>query len=73
MSDAPVLTPFTKLSDFVSSVGEPPSQESLNVFFSRMREQGANVSTTVKRALACGAKIAKEVGIDTFCLLLIAG
>ena len=61
MSDAPVLTPFTKLSDFVSSVGERPSQDSLNVYLNRMREQGSDVSATVRKALACGAKIAKEV------------
>lgn len=61
MSDAPVLTPFTKLSDFVSLVGERPSQESMNTYLNRMREQGSDISKTVRKALKCGAEIAKEV------------
>ncbi len=61
MSDAPVLTPFTRLSEFVTLLGERPSQESLNIYLNRMREQGSDVTKTVRKALACGAKIAKEV------------
>ena len=68
MSDAPVLTPFTRLSDFVSSIGERASEESLNIYLHRMREQGSDVSATVRRALACGAKIAKEVRCITLSL-----
>lgn len=61
MSDSPVLTPFEGLSTFISKIGERPSQESFQTYLNRMREQGFNTSATVRKALACGTKIAEEV------------
>ena len=62
MSEAPVLTPLTKLSEFVAKVGEPPSQDSLQIYLQRLREHGFDVSPTLRKALQCGLKIQKEVG-----------
>ena len=62
MSEAPVLTPLTKLSEFVAKVGEPPSQDSLQIYLHRLREHGFDVSPTLRKALQCGLKIQKEVG-----------
>lgn len=61
MSEAPVLTKFTKLADFISRVGERASQETVTTYLQRLREQGCNATTTVKKAIDCGLKIAKEV------------
>ena len=62
MSDAPVLTPLTKLSEFVAKVGEAPSQDSLQIYLQRLREHGFDVSPTLRKTLQCGLKIQREVG-----------
>ena len=61
MSDAPVLSPLIRLSDFIDEVDEPPSQNSLQTYIQRLREHGFDVSATIERALACGAKLSPEV------------
>lgn len=61
MSDAPVLTKFTRLSEFVQDCGERPSQDSLHTYLKRLKEQGHDITTTAKKAVACGVKISKEV------------
>jgi len=62
MSDAPVLSPLTKLPNFIERLGDPPSQSSLQTYIHRMREHGFDVSATVEKALACGANLLAEVG-----------
>lgn len=61
MSEAPVLQPLVPLGTFVTSMGEPPSQGSLELYLNRMKEHGFEVSPTIKKALKCGAKMQKEV------------
>lgn len=66
MSDSPVLTPFRPLAEFISTLGEQPSQDSLHVYLNRLKEHGFNPSATIKKALSCGARIVKEVCELTF-------
>lgn len=61
MSEAPILQPMTPLSSFITTLGEPPSQESLETYLKRMKEWGYEVSPTIQKALKCGAKMQKEV------------
>ena len=75
MSDAPVLSPLTRLSDFIDELDDPPSQDSLQTYIQRLREHGFDVSATIERTLACGAKLSPEVHDSTTLsrLSIIAG
>ena len=61
MSEAPLIKPLTPLGDFITRLGRPPSKAAMNTYFMRLREQGWDVSHTVKKALQCGASLDKEV------------
>lgn len=63
ISEAPVLAPLIPLGEFISKVGRPPSKTGMQVYLQRLREHGFNVSNTVRKALACGAQLDREVGV----------
>jgi hypothetical protein len=64
LSEAPVLTPLTLLGDFVRRVGRPPTSTQLATYLQRLREQGFDVSETVRKVQACGCILEREVGAD---------
>ncbi len=61
MSEAPLITPLTPLGEFITKLGRPAGKTALHTYLMRLREQGWDVSQTVKKALHCGASLEKEV------------
>ena len=61
MSEAPLITPLVPLGDFITKLGRPAGKAALHTYLMRLREQGWDVSQTVKKALHCGATLDKEV------------
>ncbi len=61
MSEAPVITPLTPLGEFITKLGRPAGKTALHTYLMRLREQGWDVSQTVRKALHCGASLEKEV------------
>lgn len=61
MSEAPLITPLTPLGEFITKLGRPAGKTALHTYLMRLREQGWDVSQTVKKALRCGASLEKEV------------
>ena len=61
MSEAPLITPLTPLGEFITKLGRPAGKTALHTYLMRLREQGWDVSQTIKKALHCGASLEKEV------------
>ncbi|DBA96588.1 TPA: hypothetical protein ACH3X1_015451 [Trebouxia sp. C0004] len=61
MSEAPLITPLIPLGEFVTKLGRPAGKTALHTYLMRLREQGWDVSQTVKKALHCGASLEKEM------------
>ncbi|KAL0032292.1 hypothetical protein WJX79_002892 [Trebouxia sp. C0005] len=61
MSEAPLITPLTPLGEFITKLGRPAGKTALHTYLMRLREQGWDVSQTVKKALRCGASLEKEM------------
>ena len=61
VSEAPLLQPLNPLGSFISQLGPVPDKEALAVYLRRMREHGWDVSSTIRKALQCGASIMPEV------------
>ncbi|KAL0049698.1 hypothetical protein WJX82_007869 [Trebouxia sp. C0006] len=61
MSEAPLITPLTPLGEFITNLGRPAGKSALHTYLMRLREQGWDVSQTVKKALHCGASLEKEM------------
>ena len=64
MAESPMITPLVPLGEFITKLGRPPSKDSVNTYIMRLREQGWDVSQTVKKALECGALLEKEVCVS---------
>ena len=60
-SDSPLITAHRSLSDFITEVGLPPSQDSVETWANRMREQGNDVSCILKRIQQHGAALHEQV------------
>ncbi|BDA42016.1 probable BsuMI modification methylase subunit YdiP at N-terminal half [Coccomyxa sp. Obi] len=60
ISEAPLLRPMTLLGDFITKVGRAPDKEALATYFARMREQGFNMESVLRRAQQCGAALNQE-------------
>ena len=67
MSEAPLITPLVPLGDFITKLGRPAVKTALHTYLMRLREQGWDVSQTVKKALRCGATLDKEVLLCNLC------
>lgn len=61
MPELPETLPFTPLGDFIGEVGKPPTRTAMHTYLMRLREQGFDVSATVRKAVACGVRLDKEV------------
>ena len=61
MSEAPLITPLVPLGEFITKLGRPAGKSALHTYLMRLREQGWDVSQTVRKALHCGATLDKEV------------
>lgn len=53
MSDAPVLTPFQPLGEFLEELGRPPTDEECASYVNRLQERGWQVAPTLLGRLGC--------------------
>ena len=53
MSDAPVLTPFQPLGEFIGDLGRLPTDEECAIYVNRFRERGWQISPTLLSRLGC--------------------